>query len=73
MKKINKTQARKLWNAGKEFWMVACNMRYDCGLLIDPTRIATDFNNEFDKLYNAFVYYNCDNERGRYPAFYVNP
>lgn len=25
----------------------------------------------FDSLVNAFEYYNCDNERGTYSAFYV--
>lgn len=69
MKQINKTVARKLFNAGKEFWMVPCNMRPEYGILINS--LGRSYTN-FDKVYNAFCYYNCDNERGRYPRFYVD-
>lgn len=70
MKQINKRQARKLYEQGKTFWMTACNMRPEYGVLIngDP---AHTYGTDFDKLYYAFGFYNCDNERGRYPRFYV--
>lgn len=70
MKKINKTRARMLWLSGTEFWITACNMRPEAGLLIDSTRLIDDFAT-FDALVNAFIYYNCDNERGRYPHYYT--
>lgn len=66
MEKMNKAAARKMWNESKEFWITACNMRPECGLLIDPVRVDGDF----DKMVNAFTYYNCSNETGRYPAYY---
>lgn len=69
MKQINKVAARKLYNAGKPFWMTACNMRPECGILINAT--GAHYDESFDTVYNAFIYYNCDNERGRYPRFYV--
>lgn len=50
-----------MWNESKEFWITACNMHPECGLLI-----ASDF----DKMVNAFTFYNCSNETGRYPAYY---
>lgn len=68
--KINKTHARTLWNSGTRFWITACNMPIYCGLLIDPLRLGSEFSS-FDALVNAFIYYNCDNERGRYPHFYT--
>lgn len=68
--RIYKPAARKLFNAGKPFWITACNMRPECGLLIDPTRYIDTFPT-FDKLVNAFFFYSCDSERGRYPAYYV--
>ena len=45
MKQINKKQARKLFNEGKPFWMSACNMRPEAGVLINgdprtPTPIS---------------------------------
>lgn len=70
MEKMNKTAARKMWNEGKEFWITACNLRSECGLLIDPMRIASEFDGDFDKMVNAFTFYNCTNETGRYPAYY---
>lgn len=70
MEKINKTRARALWLSGTPFWITACNMRPEAGLLIDPLRIIDDFS-DFESLVNAFMYYNCDNERGRYPHYYT--
>lgn len=70
MDKVTKTAARKLYENNTPFWITACNMRPQCGLLIDPTLAKNDFSS-FDALVNAFSYYNCDNERGRYPAYYA--
>lgn len=70
MKQINKVAARKLFDAKKSFWMTACNMRPECGILINS--LARHFGHEtFEQVYNAFCYYNCNNECGRYPRFYV--
>ncbi len=73
MKQINKVQARKLYAQGKQFWMTACNMRPECGLLVNARVYDADhyLSINFTDLYNCFCYYNCDNERGRYPRFYV--
>lgn len=70
MERINKRVARKLFNEGKTFWITACNMRPECGLLMN----AGTYENEladFDIFVNSFTYYNCNNETGRYPAFYI--
>lgn len=68
-KRINKREARKLYNHGRKFWITAVNMRIECGLLVDPLREPyTDLT--FDDLCNRFEYYNCNNETGRYCAFY---
>lgn len=69
MTKINKATARKLFNEGKEIWMTACNMRPECGVLLNAP-IYTDLT-DFDKAVNAFQYYNCDYERGYRVAFYL--
>lgn len=76
MKKIRKTEARKLWNERKPFFITACNMRPECGILIGGVGHTYEenesvFHDSFDTMYNAFCYYNCNNETGRYPAFYV--
>ena len=71
MKKINKSTARKLYNEGKEFWITACNMRPECGILIGSLSFEQMAGVSFDAMVNSFSYYNCDSERGRYPAYYV--
>lgn len=69
MTKIDKRAARKLYENGTEFWITACNMRPECGLLITS---EYKFNYPtFDALDNSFRYYNCSNETGRYPAYYT--
>lgn len=70
MERINKRVARKLFNEGKTFWITACNMRPECGLLMK----AGTYENErvdFDTFVNSFTYYICCNATGRYPAFYI--
>ena len=43
------------------FWIGAMEIRKDCVDL---------YNNSFDNVINHFMFYNCDNERGKYIAFY---
>lgn len=71
VKKINKRIARKLYQEGKSFWIVACNMRPECGCLIGSASFEQLADIPFDTMVNNFTYYNCTNETGRYPAFYV--
>ena len=71
MKRINKTTARKLYNERKDFWITACNMRPECGILIGSASFERITETPFDTMVNSFTYYNCDNERGRYPAYYI--
>ena len=73
MKKITKSTARKLYNEKKSFWMTACNMRPEFGVLVGSLSFSYEASGDwtFDQLVNSFTYYNCDNERGRYPTYYV--
>ena len=70
MKKINNATARKLFNEGKELWITACNMRPQQGILLNVP-VYRYLDKDFDKIVNAFEYYNCNNECGRYAAFYI--
>ena len=69
MIKINKREARKLFNNGKSFYMVSCKMRPEFAIKINDSRINAF--RTFDNLINHFSYYNCDYARGYYPAFYI--
>jgi hypothetical protein len=89
MKKINKTQALKLFTQGKDFYMNPCKCRmfnfWHTEILIDSKNTmkqynynntenfsSDDYKEAFNKLYNEFCYYNCnDTETGLYPHFYT--
>ena len=68
--RISKSEAKRRYNAGETIRFCACNMSpvnmwgcyYDCCL---------EVGREFEAVVNAFRYYNCNNETGRYPAYYV--
>ena len=69
MKQINKAIARKLYREGKSFIIVPANMQPDSQFAIHM-KPGWMWRN-FDNFYNEFCYYNCNNETGRYPRFYV--
>lgn len=71
MTRIDRRKARKLWKEGKDFWIVACNLRPEYGMRYRK-EWTSHFHGDFDKMVNNFTYYNCINsETGRYPAFYI--
>ncbi len=70
MKRISKSFARKLFAKGATFYMVGVNLNPKFSLKID-NNTGAEFEYDWDRLYNTFVYYNCDCERGYYPAYYV--
>lgn len=67
MKKVNKTTARNLFNAGIEVMFCPCKMR--------PERFGVWVSNKvgraFDNLVNEFEFYNCSRPTGSYTAFYL--
>ena len=72
MKRINKAAARKMYNNGQSFWITACNMPAECGILIGSLSFEKLTEVPFDTMVNSFEYYNCFSETGRYAAFYTN-
>jgi hypothetical protein len=70
--RIQKRTARRLFNAGLS--ITVCPNKYNvynefwcCKDTINKSE--TDLS--FDQFINAFEYYNCNNELGRYTAFYT--
>ena len=67
--RISKTAARSLYAAGGDVYFCPANLNPESpwGLMWNPP------NNDipFEKLVNEYEWYNCDNERGRYTAFYI--
>lgn len=75
--RITKARARKEYNAGRDVLFIPVKMPvrrdYYCNHVIlnnhGPRFSKNDSN--FDTLCNHFEYYNCNNETGKYTAFYI--
>ena len=72
VKQVNKTVARRLYNAGHNIHVVACNLRLNNPCYAPYTTTGGHaYSVLFDTMLNEFTYYNCDAERGYYPHFYA--
>lgn len=69
--RISKAKAKALYQEDKPFYVVACNMRPEYAVLIDEHSFEQRVDTPFEVFLNYFIYYNCNNETGRYPAFYI--
>lgn len=67
--RITKAAARRRYETGRTVYFCPVNLNPDSpwGLMWYPP------NNElpFEQLCKEYTWYNCDTERGRYPAFYI--
>lgn len=73
-RRINKTEARRRYEAGEEVTLIPCNLRIDnCWGLALP--VARDYWSceglAFDKVVNEAECFNCNAETGRYLAYYT--
>ena len=70
--RINKREARKLYNLGKPITILPCKANPNSPWLSNSEVSKESTNRDFDALVNEFTFYNCNTaELGRYPAFYV--
>lgn len=77
-KQINKKIAEQAYNNGKQLWILPCNMRinnpWQHPMPLSKKGVednAFTMGSSFNDIINDFIYYNCDNERGKYPIFFV--
>lgn len=82
--RISKQAAKKLYDSGETIRICAVNMSpvnawgaYSDANNKELTSISSDGfnttvarNKAFETVVNAFAYYNCNAEMGKYPAFY---
>ena len=72
VQQIQKRTARKLFNSGATIYLQPCNLTFDNfwskPMAVDRKSIGL---RTFDGVCREFEFYNCDNERGQYPRFYV--
>ena len=81
MKKLNKTQARKSFEAGETIIIVANkispNNIWGLEMTIQKDKIANSIHNQtfedqgFDFIVDRFAIYNCNYENGYYPSYYI--
>ena len=69
--RINKSEARKLYNLGRPIVVLPCKANPNSPWFSNST-VSKESGRDFDTLVNEFIYYNCNtSELGRRPAFYV--
>ena len=69
--RINKPEARKLYNLGRPVVVLPCKANPNSPWFSNST-VSKESGRDFDTLVNEFIYYNCNtSELGRRPAFYV--
>ena len=71
MNKINKTQARKEYNSGKDVYLLPSKAAPG-SIWIQPLRINNSCGRDFDTLVNEFSIYNCTKETGLRINYYIN-
>ena len=70
--RISKQAARARHNAGQPCYAIPCKLHPEnMWQRPAPVPVYEPQGATFDEWLNAFEYYNCDAERGRYTAFYV--
>lgn len=72
-KRINKAMARRLFNNGTPVYILPCKVRLDNAWFKPAMINRNNLDNEsFEKIINAFEYYNCSyNELGKYASYYL--
>lgn len=78
VKQVTAPMAKKAYEEGKTIWMHPCMMRvnnvWQSPMPTSKKRVednAFTCGSTFENIVNDFRYYNCDNERGKYPIFFV--
>lgn len=74
-KRVDKRVARRLYNEEETIYLVPCNCNvhsmFTCEINVMNSDIYIDGEYSFDRIVNAFEWYNCDSERGAYTMFFI--
>ena len=70
-KRIDKKTARKAFDANLKVVLTPCNMNPHSFACAWYETCKTAETPDFDKMVNAFEYYNCFAEVGRYASFFI--
>lgn len=71
--RVQKRTAEKFYNNGKDVIIAPCfsNLHSPFCLIWQILQKNNQYFDNFEKAVNYYTYYNCCNELGRYPAFYI--
>ena len=70
--RINKREARKLYNLGRTITVLPCKANPNSPWFSNSTVSKESADKDFDALVNEFTYYNCNTSKLEHrPAFYV--
>ena len=70
-KQVNKTIAEKYYNFGAPVLLQSSNMQLN-NVWQQPCYISNKESNEtFKQICNNYMYYNCDNYRGKYIHYFI--
>lgn len=70
---VSKTKAKNAFNNGKNVWLHPCLMRLN-NVWQSPycfNKAKYNDNPSFDTIINSYKYYNCNNQLGTYPIFFI--
>ena len=78
VKQVSAPMAKKAYENNEPIWMHPCMMRVD-NMWQKPMPTskkqvednAFTSGSTFESIVNDFRYYNCDNERGKYPIYFI--
>ena len=73
MKRVNRRTAERLYNSGVAVGLCPCKMDPENPYfnMLAWVNNSIESDKSFESLCNAFSWYNCNAETGRYIAFYV--
>ena len=70
-KRVAKKTAYNNFKNNKTILVLPVNVRFD-NMWVQPTAISkSSIDETFDSFINSYSYYNCDNELGEYPKYYI--
>lgn len=75
LQQVSRRTAKKAYDEGKIVFLQSCNMRFG-NMWQTPCPIkkeGTQYTNapSFESIVADFRWYNCDNERGLYPQYFI--
>lgn len=67
--RITKAQARKIYDNGGGVYIIPRKC-FPAGVWVSAMMMQNGAGRSFDSVVNEYIFYNCNNYLGKYPAFY---